>query len=152
MDPSDLEEIARPTPGLSPTLFKTYQLCDDHGMSIRETAHLLGVSSGARARNKLKELVRESLRPGSPNQQGSSLHRISWQGGDNAIRTNGRSVAAVTRLKCDPVASKRHHFDAKTSIPHVHLTLGDTIDRPACSVRHFANKRTRASSLALHVH
>ena len=56
---------------LSPTLMKTFQLRDVDGLSIRETARILGVPIGtvkaqsARARKKLKELMRRTLRPGS---------------------------------------------------------------------------------------
>jgi RNA polymerase sigma-70 factor (ECF subfamily) len=56
---------------LSPTLRRTYQLRDVDGLSIRETARILGVPTGtvkaqsARARKRLKELMRRSLRPRS---------------------------------------------------------------------------------------
>ena len=54
---------------LSPTLRRTFQLRDVDGLSIRETAQILGVPTGtvkaqsARARQKLKELMRRTLRP-----------------------------------------------------------------------------------------
>jgi len=54
---------------LSPTLRGTFQLRDVDGLSIRETAQILGVPTGtvkaqsARARQKLKELMRRTLRP-----------------------------------------------------------------------------------------
>ena len=54
---------------LSPTLRRTFQLRDVDGLSIRETAQILGVPTGtvkaqsARARQKLKELMRRALRP-----------------------------------------------------------------------------------------
>ena len=54
---------------LSPTLRRTFQLRDVDGLSIRETAQILGVPPGtvksqsARARQKLKELMRRTLRP-----------------------------------------------------------------------------------------
>jgi RNA polymerase sigma-70 factor (ECF subfamily) len=54
---------------LSPTLRMTFQLRDVDGLSIRETARILGVPTGtvkaqsARARQKLKELMRRTLRP-----------------------------------------------------------------------------------------
>ena len=54
---------------LSPTLRRTFQLRDVDGLSIRETARILGVPTGtvkaqsARARQKLKELMRRTLRP-----------------------------------------------------------------------------------------
>jgi RNA polymerase sigma-70 factor (ECF subfamily) len=56
---------------LSPTLRRTFQLRDVDGLSIRETARILGVPTGtvkaqsARARNRLKELMRSALRPRS---------------------------------------------------------------------------------------
>ncbi len=56
---------------LSPTLRRTFQLRDIDGLSIRETARILGVPTGtvkaqsARARKRLKELMRRTLRPRS---------------------------------------------------------------------------------------
>lgn len=53
---------------LSPTLRRTFLLRDVDGLSIRETARILGVPTGtvkaqsARARQKLKELMRRTLR------------------------------------------------------------------------------------------
>ena len=64
---------------LSPTLRKTFQLRDIDGRSIRETAQILGVPSGtvkaqsARARKKLKELMRYALKPRSRRLQGRSF-------------------------------------------------------------------------------
>jgi RNA polymerase sigma-70 factor (ECF subfamily) len=52
---------------LSPTLRRTFHLRDVEGLSIRETALILGMPTGtvkarsARARQKLKELMRRSL-------------------------------------------------------------------------------------------
>jgi RNA polymerase sigma-70 factor (ECF subfamily) len=54
---------------LSPTLRRTFLLRDVEGLSIRETARILGVPTGtvkaqsARARKRLKELMRHTLRP-----------------------------------------------------------------------------------------
>ena len=54
---------------LSPTLRRTFQLRAIDGLSIRETARILGVPTGtvkaqlARARKRLKELMRSALRP-----------------------------------------------------------------------------------------
>jgi RNA polymerase sigma-70 factor (ECF subfamily) len=62
------ERIAYATTQLSPTLRKTLQVRDLEGLSIRETAHLLGVPRGtvkaqlSRGRVRLKEIVRKSLR------------------------------------------------------------------------------------------
>src|ERR1700733_10956722 len=56
---------------LSPTLRRTFQLRDVDGLSIRETARILGVPIGtvkaqsARARKRLKDLMRRTLRPQS---------------------------------------------------------------------------------------
>lgn len=56
---------------LSPTLRRAFQLRDVDGLSIRETARILGLPTGtvkaqsARARKKLKELMRRSLKPRS---------------------------------------------------------------------------------------
>jgi RNA polymerase sigma-70 factor (ECF subfamily) len=57
------------TTRLSPTLRKTFQLRELDGLSIRETADILGVPAGtvkaqlARARAKLKQLMQLALRP-----------------------------------------------------------------------------------------
>ena len=54
---------------LTPTLRKTFQLRDVDGLSIRETARILGVPHGtvkarsARARKKLTQLMQRALRP-----------------------------------------------------------------------------------------
>ena len=56
---------------LSPTLPKTFLLRDVDGLSIRKTARILGVPTGtvkaqfARARKRLKHLMRRTLRPQS---------------------------------------------------------------------------------------
>jgi RNA polymerase sigma-70 factor (ECF subfamily) len=56
---------------LSPTLRRTFRLRDVEGLSIRETAQILGVPTGtvkaqsARARKRLKELMRRTLKPQS---------------------------------------------------------------------------------------
>jgi RNA polymerase sigma-70 factor (ECF subfamily) len=56
---------------LSPTLRRTFRLRDVEGLSIRETAQILGVPKGtvkaqsARARKRLKELMRRTLKPQS---------------------------------------------------------------------------------------
>ncbi len=62
------ERLADATTQLSPTLRKIFQLRDLDGLSISETAHLLGVPSGtvkaqlARGRVRVKEIVRKSFR------------------------------------------------------------------------------------------
>jgi RNA polymerase sigma-70 factor (ECF subfamily) len=61
------------TTQLSPTLLKTFQLREVEGWSTRETAQILGIPNGtvkaqlARARKKLKQLMRQALRPRSRN-------------------------------------------------------------------------------------
>lgn len=58
---------------LSPTLRRAFQLRDVEGLSIRETAQILGVPRGtvkaqsARARKKVRELMRRAVRPRSLN-------------------------------------------------------------------------------------
>ena len=59
------ETLAHAIALLSPTLRTTFELRDVRGLSIRETAHLLGVPTGtvkarlARARTRLREVMRE---------------------------------------------------------------------------------------------
>jgi RNA polymerase sigma-70 factor, ECF subfamily len=54
---------------LSPTLLRTFRFCDMEGLSIRETAEILGMPTGtvkaqlARARKKLKQLMQRALQP-----------------------------------------------------------------------------------------
>jgi RNA polymerase sigma-70 factor, ECF subfamily len=56
---------------LSPALLRTFQLRAIEGLSIRETAKILGLPNGtvkarlSRARKKLKQLMRHALRPRS---------------------------------------------------------------------------------------
>lgn len=58
---------------LTPTLRRTFQLRDIDGLSTREAARILGVPLGtvkaqsARARKKLRELMRRALRPRTRN-------------------------------------------------------------------------------------
>jgi RNA polymerase sigma-70 factor (ECF subfamily) len=60
------ETLARATSRLSPTLRTAFQLRDIDGLSVRETADLLGVPTGtvkarlARARVRLKEVIKKS--------------------------------------------------------------------------------------------
>lgn len=62
-----VETLAQATSRLSPTLRKTFQLRDVDGLSIRETADLLGVPAGtvkarlARARMRLKKAMSKSI-------------------------------------------------------------------------------------------
>ena len=61
------ETLAHAISLLSPTLRTTFHLRDVRGLSIRETAHLLGVPTGtvkarlARARRRLREAMRKSV-------------------------------------------------------------------------------------------
>jgi RNA polymerase sigma-70 factor, ECF subfamily len=62
------EKLAHATSRLSPTLRATFQLRAVDGLSIRETAHLLGVPTGTvkarltRARVRLKQVIKKSFR------------------------------------------------------------------------------------------
>jgi RNA polymerase sigma-70 factor, ECF subfamily len=62
------ETLAHATSRLSPTLRRAFQLRNDYGLSIRETADLLGVPTGTvkarltRARMRLREMIWESAR------------------------------------------------------------------------------------------
>ena len=70
--------LARFQARLTPTLRKTFQLRDVDGLSIRETARILGVPCGtvkaqsARARKKLTELMRQALEPRTRNRARST--------------------------------------------------------------------------------
>jgi RNA polymerase sigma-70 factor (ECF subfamily) len=62
------ETLADATLRLSPTLRTTFRLRDVDGLSVRETAHLLGVPTGtvkarlARARVRLRQVIKKSFR------------------------------------------------------------------------------------------
>jgi len=62
------ETVVHATSQLSPALHKTFQLRDLNGLSIRETAHLMGVPPGtvkarlSRARRRLREATGKRLR------------------------------------------------------------------------------------------
>ena len=62
------ETLAHATSRLSPTLRRAFELRDVHGLSIRETADLLGVPTGTvkarltRARMRLREVMRDNVR------------------------------------------------------------------------------------------
>jgi len=89
---------------LSPTLRRTFQLRAIDGFSIRETAQILGVPTGtvkaqlARARKRLKELMRSALtpRPRSLRDEGlgcgwsATSHRCS--GGAHGLSSRGSSA------------------------------------------------------------
>jgi RNA polymerase sigma-70 factor, ECF subfamily len=89
---------------LSPTLRRTFQLRDVDGLSIRETARILGVPTGTvkaqltRARKRLKELMRSALRPrprslrdeGLGYGRSATSHRCS--GGTHDLNSHGSSA------------------------------------------------------------
>lgn len=89
---------------LSPTLRRTFQLRAIDGLSIRETARILGVPIGtvkaqlARARKRLKELMRSALRARSRSLRDDGLgcgrsatsHRCS--GGTHGLSSHGSSA------------------------------------------------------------
>lgn len=89
---------------LSPTLRKTFQLRAIDGLSIRETARILGVPTGtvkaqlARARKRLKELMRSALRPRSRNLRdeglgcGRSATSQRRSGGTHGLSSHGSSA------------------------------------------------------------
>jgi|SRR5579872_1373650 len=77
---------------LSPTLRKTFLLRDVDGLSIREAARILGVPTGtvkaqsARARKRLKELMRYALRPQSRRMPNRLLGFANSAGHSGALR------------------------------------------------------------------
>jgi RNA polymerase sigma-70 factor (ECF subfamily) len=89
---------------LSPTLRRTFQLRAIDGLSIRETARILGVPSGtvkaqlARARNRLKELMGSALRPPSRSLRdeahgcGRSASSDRCSGGTHGLSSHGSST------------------------------------------------------------
>jgi RNA polymerase sigma-70 factor (ECF subfamily) len=89
---------------LSPTLRRTFQLRAIDGLSIRETARILGVPTGtvkaqlARARKRLKKLMRSALRPRSRSLRdeglgcGRSTTSHSRSGGTRGLGSHGASA------------------------------------------------------------
>jgi RNA polymerase sigma-70 factor, ECF subfamily len=90
------ERLAGATTQLSPTWRKTFQLRYVDGLSISETAHLLGVPGGtvkaqlARGRVRLKEIVRKSLRG-----NGDAIRSTR---ADNNPHKSDRSAATAPQL------------------------------------------------------
>jgi RNA polymerase sigma-70 factor (ECF subfamily) len=89
---------------LSPTLRRTLQLRDVDGLSIRETARILGVPIGtvkaqsARGRKRLKELMERVLRPRSRRLRdeglgcGMSASSQRCSGGTHGLSSHGSSA------------------------------------------------------------
>jgi RNA polymerase sigma-70 factor (ECF subfamily) len=83
------QTLAHATLGLSPTLRTTFRLRDVDGLSIRETAQLLGVPTGtvkarlARARMRLRQVIQKNFRESvkrstySRQQEGTEIERVA---------------------------------------------------------------------------
>jgi RNA polymerase sigma-70 factor (ECF subfamily) len=83
------ETLAHATLGLSPALRTTFRLRDVDGLSIRETAQLLGVPEGtvkarlARARMRLRQVIQKSFQESvkrsrySRQQEGAEIERVA---------------------------------------------------------------------------
>jgi len=102
---------------LTPTLRKTFQLRDIDGLSIRETARILGVPHGtvkarsARARKKLTQLMQRALRPRTRNLMRPGVEHTLASKRNQCLVFVNRTVA--TDLKNLPVQS--HHLTVKIS-------------------------------------
>jgi len=96
---------------LSPTLHRTFLLRDVDGLSIRETARILGLSTGtvkaqsARARQRLKELMRHALRPRS-----RMLPNRSLRFANSAVHPGALRVTHMVRKPLVDGESDRAHF------------------------------------------
>jgi len=96
---------------LSPTLRRTFLLRDVDGLSIRETARILEVASGtvkvqsARARKRLKELMRHALRPRS-----RRLPNRSLRFANSAVHPGALRVTHMVRNPLVDGESDRAHF------------------------------------------
>jgi len=90
---------------LSPTLRRAFQLREIDGLSIRETAHILGVPIGtvkaqsARARKRVVELMRRSLKRRPPNHTGSASCRVAGSGSINATSANREKLERKTEKR-----------------------------------------------------
>jgi RNA polymerase sigma-70 factor (ECF subfamily) len=106
---------------LSPTLRRTFRLRDVDGLSIRETARILGVPTGtvkaqsARARKRLKELMRYTLRPAAVSQAAKSIV---------ALRKFGSSCrrSRVTQIVRELLVNSESHR-AGVSVEGAHETV-----------------------------
>ena len=115
---------------LSPTLRRTFQLRDIDGLSVRETARILGVPTGtvkaqsARARQKLKELMRHTVRSRSPR-----LPNVSRQLGSmvsyrrSALDPN---PPGVDRSGCDECSYLPHNPRTNVQFSGVLARMNDT--------------------------
>jgi RNA polymerase sigma-70 factor (ECF subfamily) len=86
------ETLAHATLRLSPTLRTTFRLRDVDGLSIRETAQLLGVPTGtvkarlARARVRLKQVIQKSFRESVKRSTYSRQQSAEIEHGVDAVR------------------------------------------------------------------
>ena len=86
------ETLAHATLRLSPTLRTTFRLRDVDGLSIRETAQLLGVPTGtvkarlARARVRLKQVIQKSFRESVKRSTNSRQQSTEIEHGVDAVR------------------------------------------------------------------
>jgi RNA polymerase sigma-70 factor, ECF subfamily len=73
---------------LSPSLRRTFQLCDLEGLTVKEVADILGLAEGTvkaqiwRARTKLGQLMRRALRPQHGLARNKPLQQISGAPGE----------------------------------------------------------------------
>jgi RNA polymerase sigma-70 factor, ECF subfamily len=105
---------------LSPTLRRTFQLRDVDGLSIRETARILGVPTGtvkaqsARARKRLRELMQRTLRPRS-----RSLPNRLLRFANSAVHPG----ALITHMVCEPLMdSESDRVDVLVEAAHETIT------------------------------
>jgi hypothetical protein len=65
------------------------------------------------------------------------LSLLGTVGAFGALPNDWLDFGALAR-RCAASTSERRHYDRKTtSIRHAYLTVGDLVDQPAHSVRHF---------------
>jgi RNA polymerase sigma-70 factor (ECF subfamily) len=121
---------------LSPTLRRTFQLRDIDGLSIRETARILGVPIGtvkaqlARARKRLQELMRSALRPRSRSLRDEGLgcgrsaasHRCS--GGTHGLSSHGSSRSSGSSY---PRSEGTGGLTSHGSFPETNFRAGEEV-------------------------
>jgi RNA polymerase sigma-70 factor (ECF subfamily) len=124
---------------LSPTLHRTFQLRDIDGLSIRETARILGVPIGtvkaqlARARKRLKELMRSALRPRSRSLRDEGLgcgrsaasHRCS--GGTHGLSSHGSSRSSGSSGSSYPRSEGTGGLTSHGSFPETNFRAGEEV-------------------------